>query len=232
MAARITRTLFRLKSSGMEHPDQIRYHAIKLFENGQHQEAVSMFDRLIAVSDYTGDYAWRAQSLVALGRYRDALDDCELAMSKDPADPSAFTTAAFILSATPPEELRDGSAALDLIRHALETTDTPSNWRINSIAAAVHAECGDFAQAERYATMCANDSPPEMAQRFRERIQQYRDGIPYRASAEDITSASKIRDVNCMICGAPAFMRWPPRDPNRQPRCVDCCSYDTSESAE
>jgi tetratricopeptide (TPR) repeat protein len=216
----------------MEHPDQIRFRALKLIESGQHAAAIPILDQLIDTSEHPGDYAWRAQSLVALGLYQDALNDCENAMDRDDSDPSAFLTAAFIRAASPIAELRNGRTALKLLDHAIDKMDRAPNWRIYSVMAAVYAENGDFTAAQQHANQSLSDAPPEFVERFRQRIQQYRDGIPYRATIENNVSSFEIREDKCTICGKPAFMRWPPRDPERKPRCVACCSYDTSKSAE
>ena len=216
----------------MEHSDKIRFQAFKLVEFGQLAAAIPIFDQLIDLSDHPGDYAWRAQSLVALGRYVDALADCEMAMDRDDSDPSAFITAAFIRAASPVDELRDGATALKLLACAIEKMDRPPNWRIHSVMAAAYAENGDFATALQYANQSLRAAPHEFAERFQKRIQQYQDGIPYRATVENNASSLENREGNCAICGKRAFMNWPPRDPNREPRCVDCCSYDTSRNAE
>ena len=217
----------------MEHPDQIRFRAFKFVECGQHSAAIPIFDRLIEISDHTGDYAWRALSLVALGRYYEAMNDCKVAMDRDSSDPSAFVTAAFIRSSSPIDELRDGSTALELISHAVDQMDRPPNWRLHSVMAAAHAENGDFTTAQQqYANQALSDAPPEFAERFQKRIQQYRDGVPYRATVENNSSSIEFREDNCTICGKRAFMLWPQRDPAREPRCLDCCSYDTSKNAE
>ena len=153
-------------------------------------------------------------------------------MDRDDSDPSAFLTAAFIRAASPIEEFRDGQAASRLLKHAIDQMDRTPNWRVHSVMAAVYAENGDFTTAQQYANKSLSDAPPEFVERFRQRIQQYRGGIPYRATIENNISSFEIREDKCTICGRPAFMRWPPRDPERKPRCVDCCGYDTSKSAE
>lgn len=233
VAARSSFSLFRLVNLRIvEHPDQIRYRALKLIESGQHEAAIPILNQLIDTSEHTSDYAWRAQSLVALGRYQDALRDCEIAMDRDDSDPSAFLTAAFIRAASPIDELRDGPTALNLLENAIDQMDRAPNWRIHSVMAAVYAENGDFTAAQQYANQSLRNAPPEFVERFRQRIQQYRDGIPYRATIENNISSFEIREHKCTICGKPAFMKWPPRDPDRNPRCVDCCSYDTSKNAE
>ena len=208
----------------MRNPDQIRFRAIKLATSGAHETALPEFDQLIEVSGSSGDYAWRAQSLAAVGRYRDALNDCETAMTGDPSDPSAFATASFIRAASPVDELRDGTKALELITHALRLMDKPPNWRIRSIIAAAHAENGDFLAAEKFAAESLADAPSEMKERFLQRIQEYKNRIAYRATNENNILSLGVREYRCTVCGEPTVMFWPPRDPDRKPRCVDCCT--------
>ena len=208
--------------------ERTRYKALKLVEAGQHSEAVSVLAELAKSSEHSGDYAWRAQSLVAIGRYREALADCETAMQADATDPSSFVTAAFVHAAAPDDDLRDGTRALQLLSHASKLIGLHLNWRILTVFAAARAECGEFKKAEQFLNDAISKAPPEMTSRLSERIVQYRNGVAFRATLESNIGSLEIREHACVLCGQPAFMKWPPQGGNRKPRCVDCCSHDTS----
>jgi len=211
--------------------ERLRYSAIKMLEASQYRDAIVKLDELVHLLGHPADYVWRAQTLIALGRYRDALADCEYALAQDCNVASTRVAIAFLLAAAPDDSLRNGPAALQHAEIAAELIGSQPNWRFHNVLAAAHAECGDFETAVRFATESLNDAPPEFKNRFIARIEQYNNGIPYRATVESSLSPLDYRESICVVCGSPAFMRWPPGGDERKPRCVDCCSHETAENA-
>ena len=205
-------------------PDQIRHKALSLIESGKYHDALAAFTELVAISDHNWDLLWRATMLLAVGRYTDALADYEIILKREPDDRSALYHIAFIRSACPDRALRDGRVALQLAQRTLELS-TENNWRVLSLMAAAHAECGEFEQAEQFASRTLDYVPDDLHSRFERRLQQYRDGQPYRASMEANMQAIDIRDKKCIVCGEPAFLSCPGSAGGRELRCVKCASY-------
>ena len=210
--------------------NQLRYRSIKLIEAFKHREAVVKLDELVSLSQHPADYFLRAQTLIAIGRYRDALADCKYSLTQNSNIALPHVAIAFLLAAAPDASLRNGPAALQHLERAIQL-EAPLTWRLHSVLAAAHAECGDFETAVLFATKSLNDAPPEFRDRFNDRIKQYSNGEPYRATVESTLATLVHRESSCAICGSPAFMRWPPNGNERELRCADCCSRETAESA-
>ena len=163
--------------------DRDRSKALQFVQDGRYDDALEIFELIVSRSDHPWDYLWRAHLNLLLGNHRDALSDYELVLDRDPSDRSALYHAALIYATSPVEELRNGARALQLARVANQALK--SDWRILALVAASFAECGDFANAIKYANDAMVDAPQAIRERLIDRVVGYDNSEPCRLAFED-----------------------------------------------
>ncbi len=96
----------------------------------------------------------------------------------------ARSSLAWLLATCPDDRIRNGTQALAIIKPLVEARDTPSASLLDTLAAA-YAETGDFEQAEQNQQKAIDSlekSTPDQQQmqRFKARLQHYRQQQPWR----------------------------------------------------
>ncbi len=107
-------------------------------------------DRLFESDDPIEHYQ-HAYALMRDGRYADALQHYEAAISLDPdrLDSEVYVFAAWLLATCPLAALRNGRRAVEYATKACEITDWNEPWEMAALAAA-YAETRDFPNAIEY----------------------------------------------------------------------------------
>jgi tetratricopeptide (TPR) repeat protein len=108
--------------------------------------------------------------------------DLQKALQLRPDHLHALTVLARLYATSPKETERNGPQALALAKRGCELTAW-KDWILLSILAAAHAECGDFANAVKYARESLEHAPEAEKAGRRGRLQQYEMGEPYRDMA-------------------------------------------------
>jgi len=196
--------------------------AFRHVERFRYADAISAFDKLIDESPDLNLIAWRAQCLIAAERYEDAITDSFQLLYLDPNNLHACLNLALLYSVSPIDSLRDGKKAKRYMEQFVQGSDIPATWRIYSIQAAVHAQCGDFDSAVHFASLSRDVAPTEMHHRCDERIKQYGQRLPFRCTKHTIQDALALRELRCDTCGKVAFYRTISDNGDRTPICNDC----------
>lgn len=134
----------------------------------------------------------RATALQQLRRWNDALADWEQALLLEPEDPAAYAARAWIMAACPDERIRDGLAAVQAARRAIDLDGgTAVLWdeeagrvRVRTeyleTLAAAWAECGRFDAALATMDQALAVASPEDRPRLRYRRKLFESQTPYR----------------------------------------------------
>lgn len=109
-------------------------------------------DLMVESDDPIAHYQY-AIALVHDGRYADAIQHFETAISLDPdrLDSEVYVFAAWMLATCPLANLRNGPRAVEYATKACEITEWKAPWEFVAIAAA-YAEIGDYRSAIRFQT--------------------------------------------------------------------------------
>ena len=207
----------------------MRYRAVALIEESKFFDALNVLDELVELSGHTSDYGWRALVLTIACLHRAALSDCQIILQRLPDNRSAIFNSALIRATSPDSKVRDGRLAIDLASRLIKSPEPPS-WQQLSVLAAAYAEYGDFDAAEMYAVQTLSLAPVEFHKRFKDRIQQYRERIPYRCSFESNVESWNLREkVKCETCGEAACTSSRNKTGTVSFKCLQCAGYDVDK---
>jgi tetratricopeptide (TPR) repeat protein len=145
---------------------------------GKRAEAIADFSRAIAIRPTAFLHNERAACHYARGEYAQAIADHNEAVRIAPDDPAGNNGLAWILATCPDATLRDGPRAVELAIRACEKTAWKRAGLIDTLAVAC-AECGNFADAIRYAEQGLALLPPEKRGEYQARLDLYRAGRPF-----------------------------------------------------
>jgi hypothetical protein len=125
--------------------------------------------------------AHQATSLARSGRYVDAVTLLEACVRFEPDNATALNALAWILATAPDAGVRDGQQAVAYARQANELAQEQQAAYMDTLAAA-YAESGQFNEAVRWEekALAGKDVGAADANRYRARLDMYRDGQPYR----------------------------------------------------
>jgi serine/threonine-protein kinase len=108
---------------------------------------------------------------------RDHLD----ALKRDPRSAAAFNQLAWVWATAPDPGVRNGPRAKECATRACELTDWSDPGPLDTLAAAC-AELGEFTDAAAWQEKALALAAPADEAAFRERLDLYRGGTPYRQS--------------------------------------------------
>ena len=144
------------------------------------QRAIADYDQAIQLDPRDGDvYGNRGLAYQAMGKYEAALKDFNEAAALEPNRSLAHHHLAWLLATGPDAKLRDGKKAVASAKRACELTGWKDAVLLNTYAAA-QAEAGDFDAAVRWQARSIELPPKENHKEYRERLELYRMGKPYR----------------------------------------------------
>lgn len=135
----------------------------------------------VAVAENPGSehlYGKLAKAQVAAKRYVEARKTLEFAVQRWPNDPGLTYSLLWLLATAPDDKARDAKLALQVVRRVNGEEQTQP--QLLDIVAAVYAEAGQFDKAIALLKRAIDSTPPAQADAFRERLQLYQQGKPYR----------------------------------------------------
>lgn len=146
----------------------------------QYEQAVEAYSALLAQrpDEWTALRA-RADSLLSLGRHKQAIADYEKAVKLQPKDPALLNNLAWVLATSPVDDLRDGKRALALATEACELTEYKRAYILSTLGAA-YAETGDFPSAIKWAQKGAELASKDEKEAIGKELEGYRAGKPFR----------------------------------------------------
>ena len=153
--------------------------ALLLIAHGDPEGAIGYLER--ALDARPGFAAARARLGAVLddqGREHEAVEELRRALKSEPDSVESALRLAWILAASPHDDLRSGTEALVWATVALRGSEGAAAAR-EAFAAAL-AESGDFARAVEAQEEALRVLGPERAGAARERLRLYRSGEPYR----------------------------------------------------
>ncbi len=148
--------------------------------------------------------ALRGWAYVLDGDYDAAIRDFEASSQTQPRPIRADFGWAFLKASAPREKDRDGRAAAALIKPHMESVGDRTADQL-AVAAAVHAELGEFDKAVELVTRAIERSATEpmrmisFSDELWERLAQYQNRQPYRLPSAANQSAAKSADLSANI---------------------------------
>ena len=158
-----------------------------LMSRGQNEEALADFGVAIDSAPSAKAYLGRGETLMAIGEWEASYNDFKRSVSMDPNDPEALNAFAWIMSASPVDDLRNGRRAVQLATKACELTSWKNPKYILTLASA-YAETGDFQSAVNKAQQGIDAYNPDDTQGMLKAIDErdlFKRGQPYRMKAPD-----------------------------------------------
>lgn len=163
--------------------------AVKLLQEGKHEEAIATFDAIIADQPEDGSVRYgRSIALERTGRLAEAVADLEHLLAGGSNDAVLLNNLASILATAPDAELRDGRRAVELANRAVqEMRKQPYRARevyntLDTLSSA-YAETGDFEKAIATQREAIEIAPTEEKEELGAKLKLYEDGKPYRRPA-------------------------------------------------
>ncbi|HUY91442.1 MAG TPA: tetratricopeptide repeat protein [Pirellulales bacterium] len=156
---------------------------------GDSEQAVKEFNeavRLSADDPWIRDYVRGSRAIAWLGleRYDDAISDLEKGIESSPRQSGFYAVLAWTRAACPDARYRDGAKAVENATKAVELKRYPNADR-EAILAAAYAEAGDFDRAVESQKKAIELAPPNEKSHFREALELFEQGMPYREQHPD-----------------------------------------------
>ena len=158
-----------------------------LAARGQFDEAIENYRKAIQInSNHPETFLHLGMTLGQSGRTREAVAQYREALRLNPNLAGALNNLAWVLAASPDDELRNGPEAVRLAERACELTHYGEPSFLDTLAAA-YAEAGRFpeavATAEKAEQLATTAGLAAVAERNRQRLELYRAGKPYHEPA-------------------------------------------------
>jgi Flp pilus assembly protein TadD len=160
---------------------------IALATKGRFDEAVENYRQAIQVNSNSPEIFFHlGMTLGQLGRTREAVAPYREALRLNPNLAVALNNLAWVLAASPDDELRNGAEAVRLAERACELTHYGKTAFIGTLAAA-YAEAGRFPEAvitaEKAEQLATAAGLTAVAAKNRQLLELYRAGKPYHEPA-------------------------------------------------
>lgn len=142
-------------------------------------DAIQQYKVAIAEQPDNQDlYGKLARAQVQAERYVEARKTLEPAVQRWPDNPGLTYSLLWLLGTAPDDEARDAKLGLEIIRRI--NGDEQTQPQLLDIIAAVYAEAGQFDKAILLLRRAIEATPPAQAGAFRERMELYQQGKPFR----------------------------------------------------
>lgn len=180
---RLDEAIEHVRKMSREAPDDMEimlqlgelYHA-----NKQPRRAIQIFAAVLT-SDSKNLQALRdrADSLLSIGKQREAIADYESSLKIKPDQSGVLNNLAWVLATSPDESVRDGSRAIELATKACELTEYKLAHILSTLAAA-YAESGDFENARKWSKKAVEIGDEEADDQLAQELKSYEAGKPWR----------------------------------------------------
>ena len=150
-----------------------------------YQPAIRDLDKAMRLSpNYAAAMARRAEAWIACGNPQRALADLDEAIAADDRYPGAYRQKAWLLATHPDDGIRNGKAAVEAARKAIELIKTPNGEYFEALAAAL-AESGDFTGAIEQQKKAVADTTyaKDKGEAVKRRLELYEAKKPFRESS-------------------------------------------------
>ena len=160
---------------------------VALAAKGRFDEAIENYRKAIQInSNRPETFFHLGMTLGQLGRTREAVAQYREALRLNPNLAGALNNLAWVLAASPDDELRNGAEAVRLAERACELTHYGEPLFIETLAAA-YAEAGRFPEAvttaEKAEQLATAAGLAAVAAKNRQLLELYRAGKPYHEPA-------------------------------------------------
>jgi len=160
---------------------------VALAAKGRFDEAIASFRQAIRINPSRAEtFLHLGITLGQLGRSREAVTQYREALRLNPDLAGALNNLAWVLAASPDDELRNGAEAVRLAEHACELTHYREPLLIGTLAAA-YAEAGRFPEAvtmaEKAEQLATGAGLTAVAAKNRQLLELYRAHKPYHEPA-------------------------------------------------
>jgi tetratricopeptide (TPR) repeat protein len=161
------------------------YSAVKLVE-GNLKDALAAAQKAVVLAQASGDYPMiiphLANVYLEMGQFAKAREYFDRALADDiPNNPFALAGEAYLLSACPDKQFRDGRKALALAERASRCFHD-KHPRYVMLRAMAHAECGEFGKAVELAKLALKLCRPDFDFRpqYERLLHQFERRVPHR----------------------------------------------------
>jgi tetratricopeptide (TPR) repeat protein len=156
--------------------------------SGRLQDAMGHWEQAVLLNpDYAEAHYNLAVVLLRQGNVREAVRQYEQVMRIKPDSAEVENNLAWLLATSTPADGGDPVRAVALAQHACELTGNRVAGHVDTLAAA-YAAAGQFSEAiataQKAIELTRSAGQPELVREIEARLQLYRDGRPYRQSAE------------------------------------------------
>ncbi len=160
---------------------------VALAAKGRFDEAIENYHKALQINSNCAETCFHlGMTLAQLGRTREAVAQYREALRLNPNLAGALNNLAWVLVASPDDELRNGPEAVRLAERACELTHYGDPSLIDTLAAA-YAECGRFPEAvtaeEKAEQLATAAGLWEVAAKNRQMLELYRAGKSYHEPA-------------------------------------------------
>jgi hypothetical protein len=168
--------------------------------DGKLDEATKCYRRSLRLKpDDAVPWSNLASILTDQGKFDEAMKDYEQALRLESDMTAPMFGIAWLLATNPDPNKRDASRAVKLAEHAMKLTKSPRAMQLDRLAAA-YAANGNFEQAQEVAekalAMASKKHFNELAGKISERLELYKQAIPYRESIQpQKTAISNPQDL-------------------------------------
>lgn len=127
----------------------------------------------------------RARAMLGIGRYEQALADCEEMIRLNPIQAGAYAMSAWVRATCPDARYRDGAKAVEYGTQAVELSRDKTNPDRPAILAAAYAEAGDFEYARQWQRQAIARAPENEKGSFQDALKLYEADKPFREMNRD-----------------------------------------------
>ena len=146
----------------------------------EYDKAIDDYNQAIRLEPkYAKAYSNRGESRSRKGEYDKAIADYNRAICLNPKYAMAYNNLAWLRATCPDDAFRDEKQAVSDATQACELTGWRNFGYIDTLAAA-YAEADDFPDAIAQQMKALDMAPENLKKEFRERLELYRAGKPYR----------------------------------------------------
>lgn len=161
------------------------------YRMGKFREAA--YDYTVAVRlnpQYAAALTNRGDLYTDLGFYEKAVADYQKAVRYDPGFVRAYLSAAWLMATCPDEKFRSVEGALEAISKA-EQNESQNDFRYLDTLAAVHANAGNYAEAQRVLKRAVELAPPDTADVLTARLDLYKQQKAFRIAPRPVAAIAQ-----------------------------------------